>query len=307
MNIILFSKKAKKSSCINLGKDKLLLIFLLFMVVLPGSVLYMGYEMGKSHADNQMLPDNWEAEMMRHRDELAETTRTARENMNALAVRLGDLQAHTVRLNALGRRLTEKASLEKGEFNFTKPPAQGGPENESQGLSEIGVPDFLTSLDELAAQLDDREQQLRVMEAFYMGRELEDEVFPAGRPITKGWISSYYGVRVDPFTGLKAMHNGVDLAGKDGSNVIASAAGVVTWAGSRYGYGHLVEINHGNGYVTRYGHNSKILVQTGDEVEKGQPIALMGSSGRSTGPHVHYEVLKNGRVVDPIKYINASR
>ncbi len=307
MNIILFSKKAKKSSCINLGKDKLLLIFLLFMVVLPGSVLYMGYEMGKSHADNQMLPDNWEAEMMRHRDELAETTRTARENMNALAVRLGDLQAHTVRLNALGRRLTEKASLEKGEFNFTKPPAQGGPENESQGLSEIGVPDFLTSLDELAAQLDDREQQLRVMEAFYMGRELEDEVFPAGRPITKGWISSYYGVRVDPFTGLKAMHNGVDLAGKDGSNVIASAAGVITWAGSRYGYGNLVEINHGNGYVTRYGHNSKILVQTGDEVEKGQPIALMGSSGRSTGPHVHYEVLKNGRVVDPIKYINASR
>jgi len=307
MNIILFSKKAKKSSCINLGKDKLLLIFLLFMVVLPGSVLYMGYEMGKSHADNQMLPDNWESEMMRHRDELSETTRTARENMNALAVRLGDLQAHTVRLNALGRRLTEKASLEKGEFNFSKPPAQGGPENESLGLSEIGVPDFLTSLDELAAQLGDREQQLRVMEAFFMGRELEDEVFPAGRPITKGWISSYYGVRVDPFTGLKAMHNGVDLAGKDGSNVIASAAGVVTWAGSRYGYGHLVEINHGNGYVTRYGHNSKILVQTGDEVEKGQPIALMGSSGRSTGPHVHYEVLKNGRVVDPIKYINASR
>ncbi len=307
MNIILFSKKAKKSSCINVGKDKLLLIFAFFMVILPGSIMYAGYEMGKSYTSNQVLPDNWEAEMLRHRDELAETTRTARENMNALAVRLGDLQAHTVRLNALGRRLTEKASLEKGEFNFTKPPAQGGPESESQALSAMEVPDFLTSLDELAAQLDDREQQLRVMEAFFMGRELEGEVFPAGRPITKGWISSYYGMRVDPFTGLQAMHNGVDLAGKSGSDVIASAAGVITWAGSRYGYGQLVEINHGNGYVTRYGHNSKILVQTGDEVEKGQPIAQMGSSGRSTGPHVHYEVLKNGRVVDPIKYINAAR
>jgi len=307
MNIILFSKKARKSSSINLGKNKLLLILLFFVVILPGSVMYAGYEMGKSQASNQALPGDWETEMLRHRDELAETTRAARENMNALAVRLGDLQAHTIRLNALGRRLTEKASLGRGEFNFTKPPAQGGPEGESQSLAEIEVPDFLTSLDELAAQLDDREQQLRVMEAFYMGRELEGEVFPAGRPIEKGWISSYYGMRADPFTGLQARHKGVDFAGKDGSGVIASAAGVVTWAGTRYGYGNLVEINHGNGYVTRYGHNSKILVQSGVEVEKGQRIALMGSSGRSTGPHVHYEVLKNGRLVDPIKYINAAR
>ena len=307
MNIILFSKKARKSSSISLGKNKLLLILLFFVVILPGSVMYTGYEMGKSQASKQALPGDWEAEMMRHRDELAETTRAARENMNALAVRLGDLQAHTIRLNALGRRLTEKASLGRGEFNFTKPPAQGGPEGESQALAEIEVPDFLTSLDELAAQLDDREQQLRVMEAFYMGRELEGEVFPSGRPIKKGWISSYYGMRVDPFTGLQAKHKGVDFAGKDGSDVIASAAGVVTWAGTRYGYGNLVEINHGNGYVTRYGHNSKILVQSGVEVEKGQRIALMGSSGRSTGPHVHYEVLKNGRLVDPIKYINAAR
>ncbi len=307
MNIILFSKKAKKSSIIYLGKNKLLFMMLFFIVLLPGGVMYGGYEMGRSQVESQLLPGNWEVEMLRHRDELAETTRTARENMNALAVRLGELQAHTVRLNALGRRLTEKASLDKGEFNFTKPPAQGGPEGELQGLAEMEIPDFLSSLDQLAAQLDDREQQLRVMEAFYMGRELEGEVFPAGRPIKKGWISSYYGMRVDPFTGMQARHKGVDFAGKKGSDVIASAAGVVTWAGARYGYGQLVEINHGNGYVTRYGHNSKILVQAGSEVEKGERIALMGSSGRSTGPHVHYEVWKNGRVVDPIKYINASR
>jgi len=307
MNIILFSKKAKKSSIIYFEKNKLLFVMLFFIVLLPGGVMYGGYEMGRSQVESQRLPVSWEMEMLRHRDELAETTRTARENMNALAVRLGELQAHTVRLNALGRRLTEKASLEKGEFNFTKPPAQGGPEGEPQGLAEMEIPDFLNSLDQLAAQLDDREQQLRVMEAFYMGRELEGEVFPAGRPIKKGWISSYYGMRVDPFTGMQARHKGVDFAGKDGSDVIASAAGVVTWAGARYGYGQLVEINHGNGYVTRYGHNSKILVQAGSEVEKGERIALMGSSGRSTGPHVHYEVWKNGRVVDPIKYINASR
>jgi len=307
MNIILFSKKAKKSSCVNIGKDKLLIITLFFVALLPGSVMYVGYEMGKSHTENRLMPDNWESEMMRHRDELAETTRTARENMNALAVRLGELQAHTVRLNALGHRLTEKARLDKGEFDFAKAPAQGGPEGDTQTLAEVEVPDFLNSLEALAVQLDDREQQLRVMEAFFMGRELEGEVFPAGRPIKKGWISSYYGMRADPFTGMQARHKGVDFAGKAGSDVIASAAGVVTWADARYGYGQLVEINHGNGYVTRYGHNSKILVQAGDEVEKGQAIALMGSSGRSTGPHVHYEVLKNGQVVDPIRYINAAR
>lgn len=307
MNIILFSKKAKKSSCINVGKEKLLLVAAFFVVFLPGSIMYTGYEMGKSQVESGVLPGGWESEMLRHRDELAEITRTARENMNALAVRLGDIQAHTIRLNALGHRLTEKASLDKGEFDFAKQPAQGGPEGESQALVEMEVPDFLTSLEALALQLDDREQQLRVMEAFLMGRELEGEVFPAGRPIKKGWISSYYGMRIDPFTGLKSRHKGVDLAGKMGSDVVASAAGVITWADSRYGYGQLVEINHGNGYVTRYGHNSKILVRVGEEVEKGQSIALMGSSGRSTGPHVHYEVLKNGRVVDPIKYINAAR
>lgn len=269
--------------------------------------MFAGYKMGKAEVEGQALPNGWEAEMLRHRDELAETTRVTRENMNALTVRLGDLQAQTARLNALGHRLTEKASLDKGEFDFDKLPARGGPEGEAQSLSAVEVPDFLSSLDDLAAQLDDREQQLRVMEAFFMGRELEGEVFPIGRPIRKGWISSYYGMRADPFTGMQARHKGVDFAGKHGADVIASAAGVVTWADSRYGYGKLVEINHGNGYVTRYGHSSKILVNVGDEVEKGQTIALMGSSGRSTGPHVHYEVLKNGRIVDPIKYVRAAR
>jgi murein DD-endopeptidase MepM/ murein hydrolase activator NlpD len=151
--------------------------------------------------------------------------------------------------------------------------------------------------------VDGLEEQLDVLEEVIINRQLRKESKPRGRPIEKGWTSSYYGKRTDPFTGKLAMHKGMDFAGKAGSGVIAVASGVVTWSGDRYGYGQLVEINHGNGYATRYGHNAEILVEVGESIEKGQKIALMGSSGRSTGPHVHFEVLKNDRQVNPSKYV----
>ncbi len=160
-------------------------------------------------------------------------------------------------------------------------------------------------MDKLAAQVEDRAQQLSLLESMLMTRGLEKEVLPEGRPITSGWLSSYFGMRTDPFTGRQERHKGVDFAGKAGSDVVAVAAGVVTWAGRRFGYGQLVEINHGNGYTTRYGHNQKIKVQVGDAVKKGQALALMGSTGRSTGPHVHFEVLRDGKPVDPMQYISA--
>ena len=160
----------------------------------------------------------------------------------------------------------------------------------------------------MASTIDDREQQLQVIESLLGSRKIQDDVFIAGRPIKKGWLSSKYGKRTDPFTGRIAWHDGVDFAGKDGSDVVAVAAGVITWAGPRYGYGLLVEIDHGGGYTTRYAHSKKALVKAGDIVSKGQVIALMGSSGRSTGPHVHYEVRHRGRSVDPAKFIyRASR
>ena len=140
-----------------------------------------------------------------------------------------------------------------------------------------------------------------------MSRNLENEVFPAGRPVEKGWISSYYGMRSDPFTGRPEFHKGMDFAGKQGSDIVAVGGGMVTWAGKRYGYGNMVEITHGNGYVTRYGHLEKIVVEVGQAVKKGQLIATLGSTGRSTGPHVHFEVIENGKTVNPLKFIQASR
>jgi murein DD-endopeptidase MepM/ murein hydrolase activator NlpD len=140
-----------------------------------------------------------------------------------------------------------------------------------------------------------------------MNSKLAETLHPAGKPIKKGWISSYYGMRNDPFSGKRTMHKGMDFAGKEGSEVVAVAAGVVTWSGKRSGYGKLVEINHGKGYITRYGHNKTVLVNVGDRVKQGQTISRMGSSGRSTGPHVHFEVLLNDKVVNPTKYIQAKR
>ena len=160
---------------------------------------------------------------------------------------------------------------------------------------------------DLSAQLEDRNKQLHVLETMMMNRNLQAEVMPAGRPVTRGWLSSYFGMRTDPFTGRLAFHSGIDFAGRLNSDIIAVAAGVVTFAGPRNGYGNLVEINHGNGYSTRYGHSRKLLVKVGDTVKKGQVIAMMGSTGRSTGPHVHFEVLKNGHTIDPKRFIQASR
>jgi murein DD-endopeptidase MepM/ murein hydrolase activator NlpD len=158
-------------------------------------------------------------------------------------------------------------------------------------------------LDELTTGMDDREQKLSVLERLLMDRSLRARVIPSGRPVTEGWLSSGFGKRADPFTGKQEYHDGVDFAGKEGADVMSVGDGVVTWSGKRSGYGNLVEINHGNGYVTRYGHNKEQLVDVGDTVKKGQMIALMGSTGRSTGPHVHFEVLRNGKPVNPSRYI----
>jgi murein DD-endopeptidase MepM/ murein hydrolase activator NlpD len=159
-------------------------------------------------------------------------------------------------------------------------------------------------LDAVEQKLEVRDAQLLALENVILSRSLTQAIRPEGRPVVEGYISSYYGERQDPFSGHEAWHKGVDFAGAQGSQVVAVAAGVVTRAEGQNGYGNLVEINHGNGFVTRYGHNQKVLVGVGETVVRGQSIALMGSTGRSTGPHVHFEVLRNGRQVNPIGYVD---
>ncbi len=279
------------------------------LLLLPVTALFSGYYWGVNDVAEQQarFSETLRVELQAQRGDIDAAKESAQKDLNALTLRLAELQSRLVRLDALGERLTEMADIDRGEFDFQNAPAVGGPNSVVKGLDEASLNDFIESFDGLVLQLDDREQQLDVLESLLMSRSLQDEVFPAGFPAEKGWLSSRFGMRTDPFSGRQARHDGVDIAGKMGSNILAVAAGVVTWSGERYGYGLMVEVNHGNGYVTRYAHSKENLVAAGDTVKKGQVLALMGSSGRSTGPHVHFEVLRNGVAVNPIKYVRSAR
>ena len=240
------------------------------------------------------------------RDELARTRDLVDQNMLALAKRLGRLQAHMTRLNAVGSRITEMASIAPGEFDFDSDPAMGGPDTVS-GTSQQSLDELVAALDDFSHQLNRREREMRVLQELMVAGKLREQVHPSGLPVRKGWMSSGFGTRTDPFTGQRKRHGGVDFPGRPGTDVIAVAAGVVTVASRRGGYGNLLQINHGNGYETRYGHNRKLVVKVGERVHKGQLIAEMGSTGRSTGPHVHFEVWHDGKAVNPAAYIYAAR
>jgi murein DD-endopeptidase MepM/ murein hydrolase activator NlpD len=236
--------------------------------------------------------------------ETIDTIRQGNEDtLDALAIRIAQMNARMIRLDAVGRRLTEMADIDDGEFDFDSEPALGGPEEPMAAGSNVAVPEVVGAMTALGYQLDNREAQLSVLESVLMNQNLKERVYPQGRPVKSGWLSSYFGKRTDPFTGKPANHTGIDFAGRLGAEIFAVADGVVTWSGDRYGYGVMVEINHGNGYATRYAHNSENLVAVGDEVKKGQIVALMGETGRATGPNLHFEVVQNGRRVNPVKFI----
>lgn len=228
---------------------------------------------------------------------------TNQQQVTALTMKLAELQSQVLRLNALGDRLAEEAKIPENEFNLTELPPQGGPISQTQSSQKKTLAELLLAIEALENSVATEEKQLKLLESVSLGHHIENTSYLSGRPIKKGWLSSYFGTRKDPFTGRPAMHKGVDFAGKEGAEVIATAAGVVTWSGERYGYGQLVEIDHGKGLKTRYGHNKSLLVQVGDVVNKGQTIARMGSTGRSTGPHVHYEILRNNTQINPVKYV----
>ncbi|MFK8054171.1 MAG: M23 family metallopeptidase [Woeseiaceae bacterium] len=237
---------------------------------------------------------------------LTRTEREAQDTLDALAIRIGQMNAHVVRLDALGQRLTQMAGLEDGEFDFETVPPIGGPE-ETVFFTDMDERSLVAQLEGIGVQIEDRAKQLGVLESVLLTRTVGERVKPQGRPVEGGWISSHFGTRTDPFTGKKARHKGVDFAGKAGSEIVSVASGVVTYSGNRYGYGMMVEIDHGNGYVTRYSHNAENKVAVGDEVTKGQLIGLMGSTGRATGPNLHFEVVKDGVPQNPIQFIKARK
>lgn len=305
MNIIFVSHHHGKAKSLALSHRKMLfcLMTLLMLVLAAFVVGYYAAGQSDSAEEHQAFVQAWQAELNQKREEIEQIKQDSQDQVKALTIRMAELHAKLIRLDALGEHLISSANIDAAEFDFSVAPPVGG----ADGTVETDAyqpPGFLRAVEALAFGIEQREQKLEVLNRVLGNKEFESDRYLSGRPIKKGWLSSYFGRRNDPFTGKLAWHEGVDFAGKDGSDIIAVAAGVVTWSGERYGYGNLVEVNHGGGYVTRYAHAKDILVNVGDVVEKGQTVALMGSSGRSTGPHVHFEVLRGGKPVDPLRYVN---
>lgn len=305
MNVVIFGNGLTKARQVNLSGFSAGALILVFAALVSAAGFAGGYVYsaatgsGVSSAAVAELNDELQAE----RDRIMTIRQANEDTLDALAIRIAQMNARIIRLDALGRRLTDMADIEEGEFDFDSVPAVGGPEEPIATGSNIAIPDVLEAMQTLDVQLDNRETQLGALEHVLLNQNLKERVYPQGRPVSSGWISSYFGKRTDPFTGKPANHTGIDFAGKHGAEVVAVADGVVTWSADRYGYGVMVEINHGNGYATRYAHNSRNLVEVGDEVKKGQGVALMGETGRATGPNLHFEVLKDGRRVNPVNFI----
>lgn len=311
MNVVIFGKGLGRPRQINLSGLAACLIGFAVAVVLGALTFAGGYWYSSATGSGVSLAEleTYGEELRDQQDGIEAIRRENEDTLDALAIRIAQMNARMIRLDALGRRLTDMADIEDGEFDFDTAPALGGPEepiSANAAGTNVAVPDVVEAMASLDDQLDSREAQLGVLERVIMSQNLSDRVYPQGRPVGSGWISSYFGRRTDPFTGKPANHTGVDFAGRLGQEITAVADGVVTWSGDRYGYGIMIEINHGNGYATRYAHNSENLVQVGDEVKKGQAVALMGDTGRATGPNLHFEVLRNGSRVNPVNFIRDS-
>ena len=303
MNRIVFTRQGAAEWSLRLPVSLMSISLVLFSVVFAGG-LSVGYLVAANSEASAAKLTELRKNLEEQRESIEVARRDTTNQVNALALRLGQMNASVIRLNALGHRLTEMADIEAAEFDFARTPSIGGLEVSLDGAANAELPSLTEDLDRLSAELLQRELQLDVLENVLMTRKLNDRVYPRGRPVKSGWMSSYYGNRADPMNGKPSWHGGLDFAGKPGTEIIAAADGVVSWSRERYGFGNLVEINHGNGYVTRYAHNKENLVALGDTVEQGQTIALMGSTGRSTGTHLHFEVWKDGKSVNPLKFVN---
>lgn len=305
MKVILLSDFCKRTGSVDICLPRAVLALVVIAVGALSLTAWLGFEVGQRTGNHQLVDD----EVIELRQLLRAERRTIagakaeqRAHLDALALRIADLQAHLMRLDALGGRLVEVGKLDDDEFDFAADPPLGGLDTPASSES-VSAAELSADLLRIEALLEDRERKLLTLEQTLMTRDLMAEVTPSGKPVRKGWLSSTFGRRTDPFNGKKSYHRGVDFAGKPGAEIIAVASGVVLRAERASGYGNLVEIRHADGYSTLYAHNKKNLVSAGEVVNKGQTIALLGSTGRSSGPHVHFEVHRNGKIVNPKRFV----
>lgn len=303
MNVIIVAKFLRAPRNFAMRDPKVASLAVLSLAAIMALGVALGFVLRSADGAALKRLQAMQAQLATQQAELDEARANSERELNALAARLGELQAQANRLNALGERLTRVAKLSEGEFNFSDQPGVGGVDPVTpQSDSRIG-----SRLDDLGSQLSQSGEQLSLIEALLADRDVDISLTPAGMPVQHGYMSSHFGSRTDPITGGNQFHRGLDFSGSTGDPVTAVADGVVVFAGRDAGYGNLVDIDHGNGTMTRYAHNSKLLVTLGQRVHAGDEISLMGATGRATGPHLHFEVWRNGQPVNPRQFLGQKR
>lgn len=277
------------------------------VALLVGEIVLLAFHQGGLHRQRLALEATEQA-LARHTQLLGELQRESMAHTDAMSSQVARLQAQVLSLNALGEVMADLMQLEENsEFRFDANTGVGGRADPRHSQMSLEPAELLASVEALHHQLEDQRLQLEILSAMNQERRVDGALFPSSWPVRGGWISSYYGMRKDPFHGRRAFHSGVDFGAKRGSRIYAAATGIVEFAGAKDQYGLMVVLNHGGGYQTRYGHASELLVKVGQGVERGAPVARVGSTGRSTGPHLHFEVLKDGRAVNPLNFLSARR
>lgn len=305
MELILVLNNKNRIYRFTVGKLSALSIALTLMIVTSFHVgsKFVEYQTGEAyHTLHTQNGKRWKHELEKSQADMDIVKRNAEYNLGALSAQLGALQARLLRIDALGSRLVELNDISDIEFYMLESPGLGGP-SPINTQSTLSVTDFIVELQLTSQMIEDQELKLSAIESMLLERDIYANIFPQGNPIKDGWMSSPFGWRSDPISGKKEFHKGIDLVGKPGEKVSSVAGGIVTWSDKHAGYGNMVEVSHGDGYVTRYAHNKNNLVVVGEKIKKGQSIAIMGSSGRSTGHHVHFEVVLNGQHINPRKFI----
>jgi murein DD-endopeptidase MepM/ murein hydrolase activator NlpD len=304
VNIILVSGNLGKSKTQTLSHAQIVSIAILLLVGVLAFAVILHY-LTLRHAAEIKSPYLKSLLLSMQDQENRKQQAYLRENLNAMAVKLGQMQAQLLRLDALGDRLTKQAGFKPQEFMFDQPPARGGPLS-GMPQRDLSLAEFSEQMEQLTKGLNDRTDQLAILESALMQDRLKKKLVPSVSPVNTGWFSSNFGWRIDPFNGQNAFHEGVDFMSESGSPVVTAAGGVVVYSDNHPEFGSMIEVDHGNGLLTRYAHLSKRLVKVGDVVLRGGKIAEVGNTGRSTGPHLHFEVRYKGAPQNPVRFLQKS-
>ena len=309
MQIIVVSSRltnARSAQSLSLSTPQLLLLTGI-LVTVAGALALVALYLGLRYATDLKLPYLHPLVLAAQEEEVRRSESFMRDNLNVMAVRLGQMQAQLVRLDALGERLGTLAGIKPAEFRFSEVPGRGGPLPVGMPVKSLSMDDFSKQLEQLSRQMENRSDTLGILEARLFDAKVKQRLMPTMPPVETSWSASSFGWRIDPFTGMQAMHEGVDFIADVHTPIVAAAGGIVTIAEYHHQYGNLIELDHGNSFTTRYAHASKLLVKVGDVVQRGNMIARVGTTGRVTGPHLHFEVRYKGVAQNPTRFLQAAK